>query len=66
MGFIIVFAAQYSSPDPFDMYSAGVVLMQVAVPSLRSTAGLKNFNLELKTVGYDLKRWREYTGSSLT
>lgn len=43
------------------MYSTGIVLMQMAVPSLRSTAGLKNFNLELKTVGYDLKRWREYT-----
>ncbi|RVX00716.1 Serine/threonine-protein kinase STN8, chloroplastic [Vitis vinifera] len=33
------------------MYSTGIVLMQMAVPSLRSTAGLKNFNLELKTVG---------------
>ncbi|XP_034692829.1 serine/threonine-protein kinase STN8, chloroplastic [Vitis riparia] len=52
---------QLNSPDLFDMYSAGIVLMQMAVPSLRSTAGLKNFNLELKTVGYDLKRWREYT-----
>eukprot|EP00261_Vitis_vinifera_P021938 XP_010653332.1 PREDICTED: serine/threonine-protein kinase STN8, chloroplastic isoform X2 [Vitis vinifera] len=42
---------QLNSPDLFDMYSAGIVLMQMAVPSLRSTAGLKNFNLELKTVG---------------
>nr|GFB06312.1 serine/threonine-protein kinase STN8, chloroplastic [Tanacetum cinerariifolium]GFB59564.1 serine/threonine-protein kinase STN8, chloroplastic [Tanacetum cinerariifolium] len=46
-------------PDLFDMYSAGIVLMQMAIPSLRSVAVLKNFNLELKTVNYDLKRWRE-------
>ncbi|CAN4092600.1 unnamed protein product [Withania somnifera] len=38
-----------NSPDLFDTYSAGVVLMQMAVPSLRSTAGLKNFNTEEKT-----------------
>lgn len=35
----------------------------MAVPSLRSTAGLKNFNLELKTVGYDLNKWRGKTRS---
>lgn len=43
------------------MYSAGIVLMQMAIPTLRSTAGLKNFNLEIKTVGYDLRKWRENT-----
>lgn len=43
------------------MYSAGITLLQMAIPSLRSTAGLKNFNLELKTVGYDLRRWRDST-----
>ncbi|XP_057477198.1 serine/threonine-protein kinase STN8, chloroplastic [Actinidia eriantha] len=52
---------QQNSPDLFDMYSAGIVLMQMAIPSLRSAAGLKNFNLELKIVGYDLKKWREKT-----
>lgn len=52
---------QLNSPDLFDMYSAGVVLMQMAVPSLRSSAALKNFNLELKTCKYDLNRWRDYT-----
>ncbi|XP_052174537.1 serine/threonine-protein kinase STN8, chloroplastic isoform X2 [Diospyros lotus] len=52
---------QLNSPDLFDMYSAGIVLMQMAIPTLRSTAGLKNFNLELKTVGYDLNKWREKT-----
>ncbi|XP_062166811.1 serine/threonine-protein kinase STN8, chloroplastic [Alnus glutinosa] len=52
---------QLNSPDLFDMYSAGIVLLQMAIPTLRSTAGLKNFNLEIKTVGYDLNKWREYT-----
>ncbi|KAF6168703.1 hypothetical protein GIB67_026589 [Kingdonia uniflora] len=35
----------------------------MAIPSLRSAAGLKNFNTELKTLGYDLKKWREVTRS---
>ncbi|KAM6555338.1 hypothetical protein CsatB_002357 [Cannabis sativa] len=55
------FLWQLNSPDLFDMYSAGIVLMQMAVPTLRSSAGLKNFNSELKTFNYDLIRWREYT-----
>ncbi|XP_077232818.1 protein kinase superfamily protein [Tasmannia lanceolata] len=52
---------QLNSPDLFDMYSAGIILMQMAIPALRSTAGLKNFNSEIKTVGYDLKKWRNVT-----
>lgn len=52
---------QLNSPDLFDMYSAGIVLMQMAVPSVRSTAGLKNFNSEIKSAGYDLNKWRELT-----
>ncbi|KAF2306626.1 hypothetical protein GH714_019894 [Hevea brasiliensis] len=52
---------QLNSPDLFDMYSAGIVLLQMAIPTLRSIGGLKNFNAELKTVEYDLNRWRKYT-----
>lgn len=52
---------QLNSPDLFDMYSAGIVLMQMAIPSLRSLAALKNFNMELKSAKYDLNRWREKT-----
>ncbi|XP_047980817.1 serine/threonine-protein kinase STN8, chloroplastic-like [Salvia hispanica] len=52
---------QLNSPDLFDMYSAGIVLLQMATPGLRSAAGLKNFNNELKGAGYDLNRWREKT-----
>eukprot|EP00262_Sarcandra_glabra_P001327 TRINITY_DN11376_c0_g3_i2.p1 TRINITY_DN11376_c0_g3~~TRINITY_DN11376_c0_g3_i2.p1 ORF type:complete len:504 (-),score=84.61 TRINITY_DN11376_c0_g3_i2:4-1515(-) len=54
---------QLNSPDLFDMYSAGVILMQMAIPTLRSASGLKNFNSEIKTVGYDLNKWRESTRS---
>lgn len=52
---------QLNNPDLFDTYSAGIVLMQMAVPNLRSTAALKNFNMELNAVGYDLNKWREKT-----
>lgn len=54
---------QLNSPDLFDMYSAGIVLLQMAIPSLRSTAGLKNFNSEIKAAKYDLNLWRERTRS---
>ncbi|PKA51138.1 Serine/threonine-protein kinase STN8, chloroplastic [Apostasia shenzhenica] len=54
---------QLNSPDLFDMYSAGIILMQMAVPSLRSTTALKNFNSELKFASYDLRKWRELTSS---
>lgn len=54
---------QLNSPDLFDMYSAGIILLQMAIPSLRSSAGLKNFNGELKRFGYDLNKWREFTRS---
>ncbi|CAN6337283.1 unnamed protein product [Urochloa humidicola] len=52
---------QLNSPDLFDMYSAGIVLMQMAIPTLRTQSGLKNFNAELRSAGYDLNRWRQST-----
>ncbi|GAU30030.1 hypothetical protein TSUD_161160, partial [Trifolium subterraneum] len=52
---------QLNSPDLFDMYSAGIVLLQMAIPTLRSQAALKNFNLEMRTFGYDLNKWRDST-----
>ncbi|KAL2958218.1 hypothetical protein AAZX31_18G196700 [Glycine max] len=52
---------QLNSPDLFDMYSAGIVLLQMAIPTLRSPAALKNFNLEIRTCGYDLNKWRAST-----
>ncbi|KDP21854.1 hypothetical protein JCGZ_00641 [Jatropha curcas] len=52
---------QLNSPDLFDTYSAGIVLLQMAIPTLRSVGGLKNFNTEIKKFEYDLNRWRKYT-----
>lgn len=58
---IMWFLLQLNSPDLFDMYSAGVVLLQMALPSLRSPAAIKNFKLEIKACQYDLNKWRAYT-----
>ena len=46
-------------PDRFDIYSAGIIFMQLAVPALRSDRGLKAFNEVLKTAGYDVYKWRD-------
>jgi len=45
-------------PDRFDSYSAGVILMQLALPSLRTNRGLSSFNRGLKKCNYDLNLWR--------
>ena len=45
-------------PDRFDSYSAGIVLMQLALPSLRTNRGLASFNRGLKKCDYDLDLWR--------
>ena len=45
-------------PDRFDSYSAGVILMQLALPSLRTNRGLSSFNRGLKKCDYDLDLWR--------
>ncbi|CAI5964636.1 unnamed protein product [Closterium sp. NIES-65] len=48
-----------NSPDRFDVFSAGVVLMQLSLKSLRHEANLEGFNNELKRCDYDLSRWRK-------
>ncbi|CAH9102305.1 unnamed protein product [Cuscuta europaea] len=57
------FLWQLNSPDLFDMYSAGIVLLQMAIPSFRSPTGLKRFNMELRQAGYELNTWRERSRS---
>ena len=42
-----------------DACSAGLVLMQLAVPKLRSTSGLKAFSKALQACMCDLGAWRE-------
>jgi len=42
----------------FDMYSAGITLLQMAFPALRTDNGLIAFNRKLKEVGWDLNKWK--------
>jgi len=49
------------SPASFDIYSAGVLLVQLALKPVRSEAGLKRFNQEMELAGYDLIEWRDTT-----
>ena len=52
---------QFNSPDLFDMYSVGVMLLQMACVSLRTPVGLQTFKKEIAAVGYDLQQWRDTT-----
>lgn len=48
-----------NGPDKFDMYSAGITLLQMAFPPLRSDNGLINFNKVLgERYDWDLEAWR--------
>jgi hypothetical protein len=40
------------------MYSAGITLLQLAFPALRSDNGIIAFNRKLKDCGWDLNKWR--------
>lgn len=48
----------YGRPDLFDCYSAGVTMVQLAVPQLRTTTAQRGFNADLSAQGYDLAAWR--------
>ncbi|XP_010923697.1 serine/threonine-protein kinase STN7, chloroplastic [Elaeis guineensis] len=49
---------QMNLPDRFDMYSVGLIFLQMAFPSLRTDGSLIQFNRQLKRCGYDLNAWR--------
>ncbi|PSC68256.1 Serine threonine-kinase SNT7 [Micractinium conductrix] len=50
------------SPDCFDTYSAGIVLMQLGLPFLRTTSSLRTFNGALARCNHDLEEWRARSG----
>ncbi|MCO5547977.1 hypothetical protein L7F22_001432 [Adiantum nelumboides] len=52
---------QMNSPDRFDIYSAGLIFLQMAFPNLRTDSALIQFNRQLKRCGYDMVQWRELT-----
>ncbi|XP_010262909.1 PREDICTED: serine/threonine-protein kinase STN7, chloroplastic-like isoform X2 [Nelumbo nucifera] len=50
---------QMNLPDRFDIYSVGLIFLQMAFPSLRTDSSLIQFNRQLKRCGYDLAEWRK-------
>lgn len=50
---------QLNLPDRFDIYSTGLIFLQMAFPSLRTDSGLIQFNRQLKRCEYDLVAWRK-------
>ncbi|KAK7310003.1 hypothetical protein RJT34_07188 [Clitoria ternatea] len=46
-------------PDRFDIYSAGLIFLQMAFPGLRSDNSLIQFKRQLKRCDYDLVAWRK-------
>lgn len=49
-----------NNPDRFDMYSVGVVLLQMAFPILRQDNALVNFSKQLaEQYGWSLPKWRQ-------
>ncbi|XP_074585511.1 LOW QUALITY PROTEIN: serine/threonine-protein kinase STN7, chloroplastic [Curcuma longa] len=49
---------QLNLPDRFDIYSLGLIFLQMAFPSLRSDNSLVQFNRQLKRCNYDMNAWR--------
>lgn len=45
------------APELFDTYCVGMVLLQLALPKLRTDYGLRQFRAQLTQVDYDLSRW---------
>ncbi|KAJ3670684.1 hypothetical protein LUZ60_008110 [Juncus effusus] len=50
---------QMNLPDRFDIYSLGLIYLQMAFPALRTDSSLIQFNRQLKRVNYDLEAWRK-------
>jgi hypothetical protein len=46
-------------PDRFDSWSAGIVLLCLTLPQLRSDEGLAAFLNEFERADYDLDAWRQ-------
>lgn len=47
-----------NNPDKFDMYSVGVLFLQMVFPNLRSDNQLCTFNRKLEGLKWDLGAWR--------
>ncbi|KAF6258518.1 kinase-like domain-containing protein [Scenedesmus sp. NREL 46B-D3] len=49
---------QMEHPDKFDMYSVGILFLQMVFPNLRSDNSLVAFNRRLQELGWDLPAWK--------
>lgn len=45
-------------PECFDAYSAGVVMLQLSLPFLRSSSSIKNWKQTMIRLKHDIKQWR--------
>ncbi|CAN1823980.1 Serine/threonine-protein kinase STN7, chloroplastic [Linum perenne] len=50
---------QLNLPDRFDIYSTGLIFLQMVFPGLRTDSNLIQFNRQLKRCDYDLVAWRK-------
>ena len=48
-----------SAGGAFDVFSAGLLVVQMCFPNTRSDQGIKRFKTALDSCGYDLKEWRD-------
>jgi len=55
---------QTQSPDLFDSYTVGMLLLQMGLPGLRGIGGTKTVNSQLKSLGNDAEAWRAQYGRS--
>ena len=50
-------------PGLFDVYAAGIIFLQLAIPEMRSTSFFRNFQNEIDRYDYDLRAWRRSESS---
>lgn len=48
-----------NNPDRFDVYSAGIMFLQFAMPALRSDSQIIAFRRRLESLNYEISDWRK-------
>lgn len=56
--FVSPFIWTFYRPDLFDSYCTGIILLQMAIPELRTTLSTRTLNKEIAEAEYDLPLWR--------
>ncbi|KAL3161226.1 hypothetical protein ABBQ38_009592 [Trebouxia sp. C0009 RCD-2024] len=55
-----------NNPDKFDMYSVGVLFLQMIFPNLRTDNQLQAFNRKLESLKWDMSAWRGFAERKAT